>query len=1236
MPLSTASLLQDLTMNTPTPRTFPRPHQRRLVPAIIASLLIAAAAPAQQVTPTPAGNTARPEVVKLTSDSTSSSPAATTEVVELSPFIVNTSTDTGYQASSSLGGIGINTKLTDIGSSIAVITSQFLEDTASTNLRDMLIYQTSAESTGFGGNLSGSAAAPGGPNGEPSLSNSNSGTRIRGLAEASQARNYFRSIIPMDGYNTDRVEINRGANALLLGVGSPAGIINTGTTSANLFKQSGKVEFTAGSFESGRVSFSFNLVPAKGEFAVTVAGVKDKTEYQQKFAYSDSDRGYATVAWDPKKLRNKGIFSSTTIRASFEKGHIESNRPRTLTPGDRFSSWFDATLPQDLKALGAQAKVVYDPTGLNNGSTSSFNSFTAGNRQATIGVIDNVNRAPVFFFQDVNATAPRDNIQGSTLAAGKAVFGRPMVVDNYRFPAETRIINGVSTSIPARTGIGVAAYSRELSRVRSDFGVKDGSFYTSEQLRDPSTFDYFNNTLIGPNSEGLSNLQAIDASLQQLLFKRKVGLEFAYNRQNWDESLQSILPAGAPYISIDVNTRMWTGEVNPNFGRAFVSTPGSASYAKRQLDTQRAKAFYELNFQEHLSGNLGWILGKHVLAGLKQREITNSDERGGGSFFYTPDRWAPGSGQSRGSNTGKRVSTWIYLGAPGTSYFTASSLAGAKLQGLQQNLMNFNKQVNGQGVMLTRERATTAADALLPAFEVNTTPINLLRENREVTNTAGFANLSRSTLDSEAFSTQSNWLGDTIVSTVGWRKETNTALTTQAPFEATGEGYVLVNDARYKLDYRDPRLPALVPQVYEDKLFSWSTVAKTPQKWLAHVPIVSAFNVYYGYSENFQPSSSKLVSAFGDEIRPPSGNTKELGVYLEALEGRITARVNFFKTTQQNVINNAVAGIPAAIMQIDSRAFDMVRSGALPPGGAPGTAAALYPINYILPPKALLDTYKYSITQSPNGFLRNVTDPGVRDTSDYETKGMELEVMLKATKGLSFTFNLAKVESIGSNTGAYARKLLFDTPTSTGAPLAAEWLKPWAANTAIALGSVGNEGTSDQFILNNNFQSTVLNPFNTATLSDGSPATELRKWRANMVTRYVVQEGKLKGVEFGGAVRWQDKAAIGFPVATFEADKDANGKITLSPDDGKPELSDVRGYDVKHPFYGPTETRLDLWAAYQTKIMRGRVGLRVQLNVRNAGIHDQLVPIRINPDGKEAAWSIAESQRYTLTTRFSF
>lgn len=1180
------------------------------------------------------------QAVPLRAESpTVASPAAPAdEVIVLSPFVVTSTSDVGYQADSSLGGIGLNTKLTEIGSSVAVITAQFLQDTASVNLRDILIYQTSAESTGFGGNLSGSDPAPGGQAGEPSLSNSNAGNRLRGLAAADNARNYFKSIIPMDGYNTDRVEINRGANALLFGVGSPAGIINTGTTAANLSKQSGKVEYSIGSYGTQRAVFSYNYVPLKGELAVTVAVVTDNQKYQQNFAYSNTDRQYATFTWDPKRFRNRGSFSSTRLSASFETGRIESNRPRTLTPGDRFSSWFDATLPQNLKDLGARAKVTYDPTGVNNGSLTSFNSFTKANGQATVGVIDNVNRAPVFFFQDVNSIMPRDNIQGSALAAGSIVVGRPMVLDNYRFPAETRTINGVATSLPARSGIAIGAYSRELSRVRSDFGLADGSFYTSDQLRDPTTFDYFNNTLVGPNSEGISNLRAVDASLQQLFFKNMLGVEISYNRQNWDESLQSLLPAATPYISMDVNTRMWTGEVNPNFGRPFVSTPGSATYVERQLDTRRAKAFYEFDFNDHLKNRLGWALGKHVVAVLKQREVTDSDERYGGGVFYAPTLWPAGSGQSRTSNTGKRVSIWVYLGAPGTSYFNAASLAGANLQGLQTNLLNFNQAINAsQGVILSRLRATSAADGQLPAFQPFTTNIPLVREDRMVTNTAGSGTLSRSTLDSEAYSLQSNWLGNSVVTTIGVRSETNTAVTALAPYNNGSEGNANVTDPAYAIDGRDASLPALVPQIFEDKLFSWSAVAKAPPRWLRRTPGINALNLYYGYSENFQPANAKSLSAFGDSIPPPAGNTKEIGVYVEAWDGAVSARLNYFQTNQLNVINGSVAGIPAAIMQIDSRAFDMVKSGALPAGGPAGTPEALYPKNYVLPPQVLLDTFKYTITPSSTGFLRSTTNPGVTDTSDAETKGFEAEIMLKPTRGLSFILNVAKVESMRTNTGNYARKLLFDTPTSTGDPLAKEWLKAWAANTAIALGSVGNEGTSDQFILNNNFQATVLNPFNTAVLSDGSPATELRKWRANLVARYVVQEGKMKGFEYGGAVRWQDKVAIGFPVITYEQDKDANGNLVLGQDDGVAEpLTDIRGYDVKQPFYGPAETNFDLWVAYSTKILRDKVGLRVQLNVRNVGVSDELIPIRINPDGQEAAWSIAESQRFTLTTRFSF
>jgi outer membrane receptor for monomeric catechols len=79
----------------------------------------------------------------------------------LSPFVVGASADVGYEATESLAGTGLKTKLTDIGASVSVINAKFLEDTGSTNLRELLVYQTNMETTGFGGNLSGTEAAPG-------------------------------------------------------------------------------------------------------------------------------------------------------------------------------------------------------------------------------------------------------------------------------------------------------------------------------------------------------------------------------------------------------------------------------------------------------------------------------------------------------------------------------------------------------------------------------------------------------------------------------------------------------------------------------------------------------------------------------------------------------------------------------------------------------------------------------------------------------------------------------------------------------------------------------------------------------------------------------------------------------------------------------------------------------------------------------------------------------------------
>src|SRR5262245_15405057 len=77
--------------------------------------------------------------------STTASSVAKSEIIELSPFTVNTSSDVGYVAENTLAGSRLNTKLRDTASSVAVFTKEFLDDLAITDLAQLLEYSVNSE-----------------------------------------------------------------------------------------------------------------------------------------------------------------------------------------------------------------------------------------------------------------------------------------------------------------------------------------------------------------------------------------------------------------------------------------------------------------------------------------------------------------------------------------------------------------------------------------------------------------------------------------------------------------------------------------------------------------------------------------------------------------------------------------------------------------------------------------------------------------------------------------------------------------------------------------------------------------------------------------------------------------------------------------------------------------------------------------------------------------------------------
>ena len=76
----------------------------------------------------------------LSAQETPSAETSDDEVIELSPFTVDSAADKGYRATISISGSRLNTAIKDIPMPIEVITEEFLRDVGAKDLRESLKY----------------------------------------------------------------------------------------------------------------------------------------------------------------------------------------------------------------------------------------------------------------------------------------------------------------------------------------------------------------------------------------------------------------------------------------------------------------------------------------------------------------------------------------------------------------------------------------------------------------------------------------------------------------------------------------------------------------------------------------------------------------------------------------------------------------------------------------------------------------------------------------------------------------------------------------------------------------------------------------------------------------------------------------------------------------------------------------------------------------------------------------
>lgn len=1164
--------------------------------------------------------------------------------------------DQGYFSAQTLAGGRIRSELKDVATSVQVVTELMLEDLGATNLNDVLVYTTNTDAVGsmstyttasdsFGdGSLDQSAARQ-----DPASAN-----RVRGLAAPTRTTNYFESAIPFDSYNSGRIDINRGANSFLFGLGSPGGIVNNSLATGDLNKDSVKVDYRLSSenFEdnySRRASISLNKVIIPKKMAIRVAVMDDTKEFMQKPAHSDTSRQYGAITLKPFAKHQ------ITFNANLEAGQISSvpvDRLGPLTTLDTFlndpygNKWAGVTAFQGVSGItNAAGRRVQDP--FRTVFQNSIGGAAGYLGRFANGTIIPENPYDKFLKRNgwasvYDATMTADGLPGRAVHTGWN--GGRVALGSPTFDPD-RNLSGVTQSVIGRnlyyTEIPLAAY--------------DG--FTRQGLLNYDVFDYSRHLLTGSSDHARNNFRREMYTLDAVSKSGDFGMELAYSKETWKRD--SFVAESLPAIDIDINytfpigPNSLFGPTNPNFGRLYyyaASSERQVNYDQREA--MRGTAYAKFDFAKKFGGSpLKW-LGRHNLSGLADRNEINTDraitkpyvfgndagfhlqnndatifQRQWSGIFYISDPYLQAF-----ENPNFKLSDFSTNGAPANT--RVEYPAGYQIPIAYLNVGNPATQAAATTV---RGDETTQVGQYTPAFR------------------AFGGTLTKTVTTSMAFNTQSYFLKDHVIANLGWRTDEVSLRRNGTPPRAADSIAILTPDVF--------NLAGVKPTVNKDHNFGYGVVLKVPDRWLRDGMGVS---FHYGSSSNFVANPGGF-DFYGKSVPSASGSTTDYGVTVSLMNNKVVARLNRYRGAVENENFSGVTR-PVGVyvntlarsfgtMFVDMQDYDANRDGVFDLVADPSNPGALTDPDRnkngfldsheaggpnFVPGAQYMSLADYRKVYDAwdkywNAFAREkaemlltpktATAPAaaqsggglssvLTDTVDLVAEGYEFELTYNPTRNLRLSFNAAQQSSVRSNVGPRLGRLLEEaianysvvpngTRIAVNDPLTTPLAAPLATGTGAGDTLRGGAGQA----------------YYTLEALSGSDSPEVRKYRANVLGNYSFSRGPLKGANLGTAFRWQDKAAIGYPVARRTI-TGTNATVPIKA--------------VTRPFFDQGSEFIDLWVGYRQKLFRNKITWRIQLNVRNVFADTDPIIVQVQPDGSPARAQIPPPREFVLSNTFEF
>jgi hypothetical protein len=1123
-----------------------------------------------------------------------SGPAGGDEVVTLSPFEVVSDTK-GYYSANTMSGTRFNTKLQDLGASITVMTKEQMSDFAMTDINDVFLYTAGTEGTGtysdFAMNRNGELTD------NVSL-NPTQANRVRGIAAANVSYGNFETMgrVPLDPLVLEGVEISRGPNANVFGLGNPSGTVNQVPVGANTTRHRTLIEGRLDDWDGHRASLDVNRYLIKDKLAIRFSALDQREGFVRKPSGLDTVRYNGMIKYQP--------FKNTTINASYLYYKSDGNRPNFTPPRDYVSYWAE------------NGKPTWDPiTQTVHSNGQSFGPFINDNFLGTpVGFALNrsggqFQRSNVFVDQSgiTYWTAPTNNT-GSTPAANT---GSGATFNPNGTPRPTGFIRLLGSSPGPNGATGKFLDQPLFNSVRS---------VISKDL-----YDYEEINLASPNYIW-DEVDTYYATIDQVFVDRPEQLlvgQLGFFREDADRYRR--IPIGDAgtggqngQLWVDVNEKNIDGSPNPNVGRPYIGVNEPIySYTPEKWDTYRAQLAYRYDFTQS-SGWTKW-LGSHQISPYYEykyrvarkysyREAIASDhpwlvvgQPGVVSNFARANQANITGGPQAGPNIARPFYRWYVGDADGTNVDFAP---GPIVHGTYPLVWGTTGNWRNEPAAL-QELATT-------------------------NNTGGANNLKR-IIKSTGAVLHSQFLDGKLVATFGLREDKVYAKQGATPQQLLNDNteHDFTQLHSWEKDHRfssgKTKTAQFVARPFRDLGFieRWSQ-SSGGKGFLADLLGNAALT--YNKSDNFIPAAP-AVDLFLRTLPNQTGEGEDMGVWFNLFDDKLVVRINRYENRQINARDGDANTIAQRTLRLDldvttdrhrlyTRATDWIQ--------LTNTGWSAGQVETAVFQTMQMDEATYT------GLAENFRAGTIAATNDILAKGTEIEVNYNPTRFWTISANAEEKRSTNLNVSSTVQDWIdqrmpvwtsivdqnFDPALTSGTAESGGW--PATAANPNHLWWLHRYGTATQSAAEN-FAVNVEAPWSIIRETEGKSRPQIRRYAARLATNFglegITDHSTLKKFSIGGAVRWEDRGAIGYyGVEQYPA-------VITRLDSNRPIWDEQRFY-------------FDAFIAYKTKLFSDKVAATFRFNVRNLQEGGRLQAVGAFPNGEIHSYRIVDPRQFFLTASF--